>query len=45
MIEYKKANRITDLVVAEANEQAMIRHKDCESQAWLCLKLKDFERL
>lgn len=45
MIEYKKANSITDLVVAEANEQAMIRHKDCESQAWLCLKLKDFDKM
>jgi len=45
MIEYKKASSIDDLVVVEANGQAMIRHKDCQSHACLCLKLKDFDEM
>lgn len=45
MIEYKKASNVDDLVVVEANDQAMIRHKDCVSHARLCLKLKDFDEM
>ncbi len=45
MIEYKKASNVDDLVVVEASDQAMIRHKDCESHACLCLKLKDFDEM
>lgn len=43
MIEYKKASSVHELVVVEVNDQAMIRHKDCESHACLCLYLKDFD--
>jgi len=45
MIEYKKANSVDDLVVIEASEQAMIRHKDCQSQSCLCLRSKDFDEM
>jgi hypothetical protein len=45
MIEYKKAKSVDELVVIEASDQAMIRHKNCQSKACLCLWLKDFDEM
>lgn len=44
-VEYKKARKLDDLVVAEFPDQLMISHKEGKGQACLCLRPEEFDSM
>lgn len=45
MIEYKKARKLDDLVVAEYPDQLIISHKEGTDQGSLCLRPEEFDSM
>ncbi len=45
MIEYKKARKLDDLVVAEYPDQLIVSHKEGKDQGSLCLRPEEFDSL